>query len=316
MIHLITQLFPLWAIILSIVAYIFPDLFVQFKTSIIPLLTVVMFGMGMTLEWGNFNKVIKSPGIILIGVSLQYLVMPLSAYIISRSFGLSPAFTAGMVLVGSSAGGTASNVVTYLAKGDVALSITLTMTSTLIAVVMTPFLSYIYLHQIVAVPFLKMVWSILQMVFIPVLLGTTINTLFAEKVGKIRPVFPLISTLAIVVIIAIIVGLNQQRLSSLGFVIMFAVILHNLTGLASGYWLTKFLGYDERTSRTLAIEVGMQNSGLSVALAIKYFSSAAAIPGAIFSIWHNLSGSFLAGYWSFRNNNFDPKGIYTDKECG
>lgn len=303
MVHRMTQLFPLWAIILSIAAYFLPDLFVPFKTSIIPLLAVVMFGMGMTLKWENFNKVVKSPKIIWIGVSLQYLVMPLSAFIISKVLGLSPALTAGMVLVGSSAGGTASNVITYLAKGDVALSITLTMTSTLIAVVMTPFLSYIYLHQIVPVPFLKMLWSILQIVLIPVLLGTTINSLFAENIKKIRSVFPLISVLAIVVIIAIIVGLNQQRLSNLGFVIIFAVILHNVSGLVSGYWLTRFLGYDDRTCRTVGIEVGMQNSGLSVALAIKYFSAAAAIPGAIFSIWHNLSGSFLAGYWSWRNES-------------
>lgn len=301
MVYRMTQLFPLWAIIFSIVAFWKPDFFAQFKASIIPLLTVVMFGMGMTLKWKNFKKVIKSPGIILIGVSLQYLIMPLSAYIISKTMGLSPALTAGMVLVGSSAGGTASNVITYLAKGDVALSITLTMTSTLIAVVMTPFLSYLYLHQMVAVPFLKMLWSILQMVFIPVVLGTTINSLFADKVGRIRSVFPLISTLAIVVIIAIIVGLNQQRLVNLGFMIILAVILHNLSGLTSGYWVTRLLGYDERTCRTVGIEVGMQNSGLSVALAIKYFSAAAAIPGAIFSIWHNLSGSFLAGYWSFQN---------------
>ncbi len=297
MIHRITQLFPLWAILFSIAAYFRPELFSPYKSAIIPFLTVVMFGMGMTLKWDHFKKVIQSPGIIFVGVGLQYLVMPLTAFLISKALKLSPDITAGMVLVGSSSGGTASNVICYLAKGNVALSITLTMTSTLIAVVATPFLSYLYLHQIVTVPFWKMLLSILQMVLIPVVIGTTINTFFGEKLKKVRSIFPLISVIAIVIIIAIIVGLNQAKFSQVGFVIIFAVILHNLSGLLAGYWLPKWLGYDEKTNRTLSIEVGMQNSGLSVALAVKYFSTLAAIPGAIFSIWHNLSGSLLAGIW-------------------
>jgi len=228
--------------------------------------------------------------------------MPLSAFLISRSFGLSPEYIAGMVLVGSSAGGTASNVICYLARGNVALSITLTIASTLIAVFAMPALSLLYLHQIVHVPFLKMLFSILQMVLIPVLAGTTLNTLLSARIKKIGSVFPFVSTIAIVVIIAIIIGLNQTKLKEVGMIIVCAVMLHNLCGLLIGFWLPKSLGYDDRTCRTLSIEVGMQNSGLSVALAIKHFSVMAAIPGALFSIWHNLSGSFLAGYWSFKKS--------------
>jgi BASS family bile acid:Na+ symporter len=208
--------------------------------------------------------------------------------------------------VGSSAGGTASNVICYLARGNVALSITLTMASTLVAVFAMPALSLLYLHQIVHVPFLKMLFSILQMVLIPVLAGTTINTFLGTRIKKIGPVFPFVSTIAIVVIIAIIIGLNQTKLKEVGFIIICAVMLHNLSGLLIGFWFPKLFGYDDRTCRTLSIEVGMQNSGLSVALAVKYFSVMAAIPGAIFSIWHNLSGSFLAGYWTFRKSD-EPK---------
>ncbi len=306
MIHLLTRLFPLWAILLSVTAFFFPDLFAGLRPAIIPLLAVVMFCMGMTLKWSDFKETVKSPKIILIGVLLQYSVMPLAAFLISKAFGLSPEFIAGMVLVGSSAGGTASNVICYLAKGNVALSITLTMASTLIAVFAMPVLSLLYLHQIVHVPFLEMLFSVLKMVLIPVLVGTTLNTFLGTGIKNIGSVFPFISTIAIIVIIAIIIGLNQTRLKEVGLIIVCAVMLHNLCGLLIGFWFPKLLGYDDLTCRTLSIEVGMQNSGLSVALAVKHFSIVAAIPGAIFSIWHNLSGSFLAGYWSFRSSRIEP----------
>jgi BASS family bile acid:Na+ symporter len=251
----------------------------------------------MTLKWSNFLEVVKTPKVIAAGVSMQYLIMPLMAFVISGLFGLSNELTAGMVLVGSSAGGTASNVICYLAKGNLALSITLTMTSTILAVGATPLLSWIYLNQFINVPVGDMFLSILQIVIVPVLAGTFINSLFEEKLSRIKPVFPLISILAIVTIIGIIVALNNERLAEIGFVIIAAVILHNLSGLLLGYWLSHILKFDRTTCRTVAIEVGMQNSGLSVALAIKFFSSLAALPGAVFSIWHNLSGSFLASYW-------------------
>ena len=300
MIGMITRLFPVWAILLSVTAFFAPGLFAGGKPAIIPLLAVVMFGMGMTLKWEHFREVVREPRVILIGVLLQFLIMPLSAFVISSVLGLTVAFTAGMVLVGSSPGGTASNVITFLAGGNVALSITLTMTSTLIAVVMTPLLTLLYLHQMVAVPFWSMLWSVFQIVFVPVVAGTTINTLFGKKLESIRSVFPLISTVAIVLIIAIIVAMNQSKLAGIGLMLVAAVLLHNASGLLFGYSIPKWLGYDEQTCRTLSIEVGMQNSGLGVALAVKYFSAAAALPGAIFSIWHNLSGSLLAGHWNAR----------------
>jgi len=298
MTHNITKLFPLWAILFSVLAYFYNGLFIGFRSAIVPLLTVVMFGMGMTLKWGNFREMFKSPLLILFGVSLQYLVMPGAAYLISTLLNLSPVMMAGVVLLGCSPGGTASNVITYLAKGNVALSITLTLASTVLAIALTPFLSWLILNHVVPVPADDMFLDILQIVLVPVLLGTGINSLFSDKIGKIRNVFPLISTLAIVFIIAIIVALNKSKIEEINLIIIAAVILHNFTGLTFGYFVPKLLKYDKKICRTLAIEVGMQNSGLSVALAVKFFSATAALPGAIFSIWHNISGSVLAAWWS------------------
>jgi len=296
--HFSTSLFPVWAILLSVIAYIVPSMFVPLKSAIIPLLAVIMFGMGMTLTANDFRRVLQRPKIIVIGALLQFSVMPLAAWLVSLLLGLPTALLVGMVLVGASSGGTASNVVCYLARGDVALSITLTTVSTLLAVVALPGLTWLYVGQSVPVPVLDMLWSVLKIVIAPVMAGVAINGLIGEKLSKIRPLFPLLSVLAIVFIIAIIVALNQPRLAEMGAGVAVAVMLHNLVGLGCGYWLPRLLGYDRRTCRTLAIEVGMQNSGLSVALAVKYFSPLAALPGAIFSIWHNLSGSVLAGYWT------------------
>ncbi|MES9827602.1 MAG: bile acid:sodium symporter family protein [Candidatus Thiodiazotropha sp.] len=300
MINYITRLFPVWALLFSLVAYGEPDIFVDMKPAIVPLLGVVMFGMGMTLTWKNFTDILKKPVVIGFGVLMQYMVMPFAAWSIAVLFGLPPYLMAGLVLVGACPGGTASNVVCFLARGDVALSITLTTASTLLAIIATPILTWLYVGQKVPVPVASMLWSIFKIVLLPVTLGVLVNTLFGRKLGAFKHIFPLLSVLAIVVIIAIIVALNRSNLANMGMAIALAVIMHNLIGLAGGYWVPKFLGWDERVCRALAIEVGMQNSGLGVALAVKYFSVAAALPGALFSIWHNLTGSMLAGYWSRR----------------
>ncbi|MBN1299613.1 MAG: bile acid:sodium symporter family protein [Melioribacteraceae bacterium] len=301
MIHKITNLFPVWAVLLSVLAFQIPDLFVSLSALIIPLLVLVMFGMGITLTADNFKEVLTTPKIILLGISLQYFVMPLAAYIISIFFGFSAGLTAGMVLVGSSPGGTASNVITYLAKGKVALSITLTLLSTLLAAFATPYLSYLYLNQIVYVPVGDMFLNVIKIVLLPVVAGLIINTYFGNNLEKFKPVFPLISVISIVIIIAIIVALNREKLVDMGYLVVLGVVIHNSSGLLLGYILTRIFGYDTSTCRTIAIEVGMQNSGLAVALAIKFFGSAAALPGAVFSVWHNLSGSLLAVLWGKDN---------------
>jgi len=297
MLNRLVNLFPVWAIMLSAIAFFNADTFAAFKSSIVPLLAVVMFCMGMTLTWQNFKAVIKSPLIIAIAVGIQFLLMPLFAYVISIMLGLSVDLMTGMVLVGASAGGTASNVICYLAKGNVALSILMTVVSTLCAVMLMPALTFLYLNQVVPVPVEGMLSSILSIVLFPVLLGTLLNSFFTQRLKRIQPVLPLLSTFSIVFIIAIIVGLNHDNLRVLAMPVLIAVVLHNAMGLIVGYGIPRLFKYDAKTCRTVCIEVAMQNSGLSVALAIKYFSISAALPGALFSIWHNISGSLLAFYW-------------------
>ncbi len=291
------NLFPLWALLVSALAWFFPAEFSQLKSAILPLLAAVMFCMGMTLTLDDFRAVLKSPKVIFIAVLLQFLCMPFYAWAISQWLDLPAALLAGMVLVGASAGGTASNVICYLARGNVALSVLMTVVSTLCAVALMPLLSWFYLHQVINVPVAAMLKSIVLIVLLPVLIGALLNSRFQRSLTVLQAVFPLFSSLAIVLIIAIIIGLNHANLQTLAWPVMLAVCLHNALGLLTGYSIMRFFRYDSQTARTVSIEVGMQNSGLSVALAIQYFSSLAALPGALFSIWHNLSGSLLAYYW-------------------
>ncbi|HIL92112.1 MAG TPA: bile acid:sodium symporter family protein [Cycloclasticus sp.] len=298
MIQTATRLFPVWAILLSAVAYALPSIFIPLKPSLFFLLGLVMFGMGISLKAGDFVSIIKSPKPIVIGLTLQFLCMPFFAWAISSWLHLPLMLATGMMLVGASPGGTASNVICYLAKGNVALSITITTFSTLLAVVATPVLSLLYLGKQVDVPAMKMLMDILKIIILPVGAGVLINQLFGRFLHSTRHVFPLISVFSIVLIIAIIVALNQSRLGSIGLILVAAVALHNIFGLLVGYWIPRALGMDKKTSKTLSIEVGMQNSGLAVALAVKYFAPLAALPGALFSLWHNLTGSLLAAFWS------------------
>jgi BASS family bile acid:Na+ symporter len=204
----------------------------------------------------------------------------------------------GLILVGACPGGTASNVITYLAHGNVALSISLTSISTILAVILTPAITLLIADRSIDVPTAKMLVSILYIVILPVACGLILRHFFNYWTKIIESCLPLIAVSAIVLIIAIITALNVEQFSRLGPTIMLAVVLHNAIGIFAGYSSARLLGYHAKECRTLAIEVGMQNSGLAVALAIKHFSAAAALPGAIFSIWHNLSGSFLAYLWS------------------
>lgn len=273
-------------------------LLIPLKWAIVPLLGVVMFGMGVTLTTSDFTATLKRPVIVALGMVLQFLVMPLIGWLLTRLLSLPLPLAVGVILVGAAPGGTASNVITYLARGDVALSITLTSMSTMLAVVMTPLLTWLYVGQLVAVPAADMLLSILKIILLPVACGVFVNTQWGERLEKVKRLFPFMSVVAIILIIGIIVALNQAQLSTLVFPVVIAVILHNIMGLAAGYMVPRAFGFDSTVCRTIAIEVGMQNSGLAVALAVKYFSPAAALPGALFSIWHNLSGAALASVWS------------------
>lgn len=302
MIAAATRLFPLWAVLLAAAAYGWPQAFADLSGAIVPLLGLVMFGMGMTLTPRSFAAVLRRPGVVGLGVVMQFALMPLLAWGIGLLLGLPQALLVGLVLVGSCPGGTASNVICYLARGDVALSITLTAVSTLLALVATPLLTWLYVGARVPVPVADMLLSMLTIVIVPVLAGLTVNSLWGRRLAAVKHLFPLLSVLAIALIIAIVVALKRDQLAQLGALTALAVVAHNLGGLALGYGLARSLGQDVRIARTLAIEVGMQNSGLAVALANQFFSAAAALPGALFSIWHNLSGSVLAAWWARRDD--------------
>ncbi|MCB1670188.1 MAG: bile acid:sodium symporter family protein [Pseudomonadales bacterium] len=295
------RLFPLWAILVSALAFVQPVPFSGLQEWIVPLLAAVMFMMGLTLTGDDFRRVLLMPRPIFIGVALQFLIMPLVAFVLAGILQLSPQLTAGMVLVGSCAGGTASNVICFLARGDVALSISMTLVSTLLGVFVTPLLCTLYLATTVTVDTLGMLLDIVQVVLVPVLGGLLANRLLGKSVARLEFLLPTLSVLIILLIIAVIVALNAGRLAEVGPLVLIAVILHNSLGLTAGFYLSRLLGLNLQQSRTIAIEVGMQNSGLGVALALEYFSATAALPAALFSIWHNISGSLLATRWSSRS---------------
>jgi BASS family bile acid:Na+ symporter len=296
----VTRLFPLWAIIVSIAAYASPPTFTGVSPYVAPLLALVMFGMGVTLSLEDFRRVLTRPAPVLAGVALHYLVMPLAAWAIAKALHMPPQLTAGMVLVGSVASGTASNVIIYLAGGDVALSVTVSALSALVGVVATPLLTRLYVDASITVNVGAMLASIAQIVAAPIILGLAVHHLFTRAVRRVEPLLPLVSMVAILIIIGAVVAGSHASIATVGPMVMVGVVLHNGLGLLGGYWGARLLGFDEAVCRTLAIEVGMQNSGLAATLGKLYFGPVAALPGALFSVWHNLSGSTLAGYWAAR----------------
>ncbi|AYQ91145.1 MULTISPECIES: ketopantoate/pantoate/pantothenate transporter PanS [Burkholderia] len=296
----VTRLFPLWAVLISLAAYFSPASFSPVAPHVTALLTLIMLSMGVTLSISDFRRVFTRPAPVIAGIVLHYLVMPLAAWALAKVLRMPPDLTAGMVLVGSVASGTASNVMIYLARGDVALSVTISALSTLVGVFATPLLTRLYVDASIAVDVHGMLMSILQIVALPIVVGLIVNHLLRRAVNAIEPYLPLVSMVSILLIIAAVVAGTRNSIASVGLVVMVGVVLHNAIGLLGGYWGGRLLGFDEAVCRTLAIEVGMQNSGLAATLGKLYFTPIAALPGALFSVWHNLSGSLLAGYWAGR----------------
>ena len=260
------------------------------------LLMIVMFGMGLTMKLSDFAVVFKRPRDVIIGCLAQFIIMPLLAFGLGKVFGLHQELLVGVVLVGTCPGGTSSNVITYLSKGDTALSVGMTSINTLLAPFLTPLLTYLYLRTSVNVDVRSMFESIIQVVIVPIGLGLLINKLFGNYTRRISDALPLVSVTAICLIVAAVVSHNSEKILSTGLVIFAVVILHNLLGFLCGYLIGILFKMDLPRKKAVAIEIGMQNSGLATSLAGTAFPdlAMATVPGAIFSVWHNISGAVLA----------------------
>lgn len=264
------------------------------------LLMVVMFGMGLTLKIEDFKLVFTRPKDIMIGCAAQFTVMPLLAWLLGTLFQLDPALLAGVILVGTCPGGTSSNVITYLSKGDVALSVGMTSVNTLLAPFLTPAITYFLLRTTVTVDPFSMFMSIIKVVIVPIALGFIINKLFGEFTQKLVTVLPSVSVVAICLIVAAVVSHNAEKIMTTGAVVFVVVILHNLLGYACGFGIGKALHMDASKTKAVSVEIGMQNSGLATSLAGTAFPdlAMATVPGAIFSVWHNISGAILANIYN------------------
>ncbi|XOS94547.1 bile acid:sodium symporter family protein [Brevibacillus laterosporus] len=290
--------FTVWVLLFSVIAYVYPEHFTWIGAYVIPLLGIVMFGMGLTISASDFKEVFRRPKDVALGVIGHYLVMPLLAFLLAYFLELPPEIAVGVILVGCCPSGTASNVMVFLSRGDVALAVAIASVSTLLAPVVTPFLILLLASKWVDINIWSLFYSIIQVVIIPLALGLFVKKYFGKQAAASVKALPLVSVVAIVMIICGVVAGNQAKLASAGLMIFAVVVLHNVLGFLLGFLFARLCGMDLAKQKAVAMEVGMQNSGLGVAIATAHFSPLAAVPSAIFSVWHNISGSVLASIFS------------------
>ena len=295
--HFISEYMGVLVLVTALLALLFPSIPSSVRPTVINyLLGAVMFGMGLTLNLQDFKIVFSRPKDVIIGCLAQFTIMPLLAWSLARLFALDDALTLGVVLVGCCPGGTASNVITYLAKGDLALSVGMTGVSTLLAPLLTPLLTWLLAGKSINVDVVSMFLSILWVVILPIVTGLLVKWAWPKFTEKAVDYLPAFSSLAIAAIVAIIIAANAQKLLLGGMLIVAVVVLHNACGLGLGYLIGRLLGLSPSKRKAISIEVGMQNSGLASSLATLHFAAypMASIPGAIFSVWHNISGAIIA----------------------
>lgn len=288
----------MWVLVAVAVGYICPKWLVVFKPFTEWFFAFTMFGIGAVLTLEDFEPVFKKPQMVLLGTLAQFAIMPFLGFLISRLLSLSPELALGVILVGAVPGAMASNVISYLAKADVAYSVALTSASTFLAPLLTPTFTYIFAHSIIQIKFWEMFFSIIKMVIVPLILGMTVKHYFKAKMEGAVKLFPAMSSLFIAFICGLVVALNKNYLAGVTFLIFWAVFLHNFFGLLFGYLAGSLYRFDFRRKRTLAIEVGMQNAGLGAVLALKHFSCQSALPNALFATWCIITASILAEIWS------------------
>ena len=294
--------FAIWVLVAAGLAIWIPEYFTWIGSYITILLGIVMFGMGMTLKLDDFKLILQHPKGVIIGIVSQFVIMPLLAFALAKVFNLPPEIAVGVILVGCCPGGTSSNVMTFLAKGNTALSVTITSCTTLLAPFVTPALIYLLASEWLPVSFMAMFMSVIKVVLIPIILGIIAQFLFKSLVAKSVDILPTVSVVAIVMIVAAVVSGSRDKILETGLIIFAIVILHNGLGYLLGFLVAKLfkLKYDDQ--KAVSIEVGMQNSDLGAQLAMAHFDPVSAVPSAIFSFWHNISGPILATYWGSKAN--------------
>ncbi|MGV3244659.1 bile acid:sodium symporter family protein [Staphylococcus sp. 11261D007BR] len=293
-----SKTFVLWMLVVSVFAFLVPSTFVSFGPFIPYLLGVVMLGMGLTIRLEDFKLILKQPKPVVIGVVLQYTIMPLLAFGIAKGFQLPPEIAIGVMLVGCCPGGTSSNVVSYLAKANVALSVTVTSVSTMLSPILTPSLMYLFANQWMSVSFLSLFSSVIKVVIVPIIIGLVIQKIFKKAAEKSEDILPIVSVVAISIILGAVIAGSKEMLFQTGALIFLVVILHNLLGYFIGYILSHVFKLNTFDKKAISIEVGMQNSGLAASLATVHFNPLAAVPGAVFSFIHCISGPLLAKVWT------------------
>ena len=306
--HYISKYMAVLVLVCAVLSLLFPAVLQPIPTKTINyLLGVVMFGMGLALNLHDFKIVFSRPKDIIIGCMAQFTVMPLLAWGLAKVFQLDEALALGVILVGCCPGGTASNVITYLAKGDLALSVGMTGVSTVLAPLLTPLLTWVLAGESIHVDVAGMLLSILWVVILPIVLGLVIKSLWPKFTEKAMDYLPAFSSVAIAFTVSIVISANASKLLASGILIILVVMCHNLCGLGLGYLIGRLSGMPEPKKRAVSIEVGMQNSGLASSLATLHFAAypMATIPGAIFSVWHNISGAIVA--WLYTQK--DKKGL-------
>jgi BASS family bile acid:Na+ symporter len=300
MLERLANAFPVWVLVACGLALVEPRLFTWFRGEAIVIgLAVIMLGMGITLSIDDFARVATRPATVAAGFLAQFVIMPMAGWLVATTLGLDTPFAVGLILVACCPGGTASNVVAYIARADVALSVLMTTCTTLGAVVLTPLLTKLLAGRLVEVDAWGLFLSTLQVVVLPVAAGVAINRFLPRVVRAVMPVAPLVSVITIALVCASIIGQNAAAVRSSGPQLLLAVVLLHAIGFGVGYLFARLLGYDRIVARTISIEVGMQNSGLGVVLAQKHFPAEplTAVPCAISSVVHSVIGSLLAGWW-------------------
>lgn len=298
-----TRFLVVWVLLAVGVGYFWPQCLVPLRLYTEWLFAVTMLGIGAVLTVKDFEPVFRKPHLILLGTLAQFAIMPLLGFLVAKFLNLPKDLALGVIIVGAAPGAMASNVISYLAKADVAYSVALTSTTTFLAPVLTPFFTYLFAHSFIEIKFWPMFFSIIKMVILPLLIGFGIKYYLKERIDKIIKVFPALSSLFIAFICGLVVALNKNYLMHVTLLIFWAVFLHNFLGLVLGYGAGVLYRFDIKRRRTLAFEVGMQNAGLGAVLALKHFSASAAIPNALFATWCIVTASILAEIWARKSRD-------------